>query len=75
MSRRQRKTIIITCAITGAIHTPAMSDALPYLPEGIADQAIPPPRPVRPFSTCTRAIRRTAPSRSIPRTMPTIRTV
>ncbi|WP_419906448.1 3-keto-5-aminohexanoate cleavage protein [Hoeflea sp.] len=39
MSRRQRKTII-TCAITGAIHTPTMSDALPYRPEDIADQAI-----------------------------------
>ena len=32
--------IIITCAITGSIHTPTMSDALPYRPEDIADQAI-----------------------------------
>lgn len=32
--------IIITCAITGAIHTPTMSDALPYRPEDIARQAI-----------------------------------
>ena len=39
MGRKQRKTII-TCAITGAIHTPTMSDALPYRPEDIADQAI-----------------------------------
>ncbi|MEX3008687.1 3-keto-5-aminohexanoate cleavage protein [Hoeflea sp. TYP-13] len=39
MSRRQRKTII-TCAVTGAIHTPTMSDALPYRPEDIADQAV-----------------------------------
>ncbi|MDA4844081.1 3-keto-5-aminohexanoate cleavage protein [Hoeflea poritis] len=39
MSRRQLKTII-TCAITGAIHTPTMSDALPYRPEDIADQAV-----------------------------------
>lgn len=31
---------IITCAITGAIHTPTMSDALPYRPEDIARQAI-----------------------------------
>ena len=31
---------IITCAITGAIHTPTMSDALPYLPEDIAAQAV-----------------------------------
>lgn len=31
---------IISCAITGAIHTPTMSDALPYRPEDIARQAI-----------------------------------
>ena len=35
-----RKKTIITCAITGAIHTPTMSDALPYTPEDIARQAI-----------------------------------
>lgn len=39
MAKKQKKTII-TCAITGAIHTPTMSDALPYTPEDIADQAI-----------------------------------
>jgi uncharacterized protein (DUF849 family) len=32
--------VIITCAITGAIHTPTMSDALPVKPEEIARQAI-----------------------------------
>ena len=32
--------IIITCAVTGSIHTPTMSDALPYRPEDIAAQAI-----------------------------------
>ncbi|NUH65545.1 3-keto-5-aminohexanoate cleavage protein [Sulfitobacter sp. S0837] len=31
---------IITCAITGAVHTPTMSDALPINPEMIAEQAI-----------------------------------
>ncbi|WP_299349461.1 3-keto-5-aminohexanoate cleavage protein [uncultured Shimia sp.] len=31
---------IVTCAITGAIHTPTMSDALPHTPERIAEQAI-----------------------------------
>jgi uncharacterized protein (DUF849 family) len=36
---RKPKTII-TCAITGAIHTPTMSDALPYTPDDIAAQAI-----------------------------------
>jgi uncharacterized protein (DUF849 family) len=32
--------VIITCAITGAIHTPTLSDALPYKPEDIAAQAV-----------------------------------
>ncbi|WP_170560660.1 3-keto-5-aminohexanoate cleavage protein [Ruegeria atlantica] len=35
----QKKTII-TCAVTGAIHTPTMSDALPYNYDDIARQAI-----------------------------------
>lgn len=39
MSKPSRK-VIITSAITGAIHTPTMSDALPYKPEDIARQAI-----------------------------------
>lgn len=34
------KKIIITCAITGGIHTPTMSDALPYTPDDIAKQSI-----------------------------------
>ena len=36
---RQKKTVI-TCAITGAIHTPTMSDALPYTAEDISAQAV-----------------------------------
>ncbi len=32
--------VIISCAITGAMHTPTMSDALPITPEQIAEQAI-----------------------------------
>jgi uncharacterized protein (DUF849 family) len=32
--------VAISCAITGAIHTPTMSDALPYTAEDIAEQAI-----------------------------------
>lgn len=32
--------VIITCAITGGIHTPTMSDALPVTPDEIATQAI-----------------------------------
>jgi len=39
MKKPPRKGII-TCAITGAIHTPTMSEALPYKPEDIARQAI-----------------------------------
>lgn len=39
MARKKRK-VAITCAITGAIHTPTMSDALPYRSEDIARQAI-----------------------------------
>ena len=35
----QRKTII-TCAITGAIHTPSMSPYLPVTPDEIAQSAI-----------------------------------
>ncbi|MEM1274490.1 MAG: 3-keto-5-aminohexanoate cleavage protein [Pseudomonadota bacterium] len=35
-----RQKTIITCAVTGAIHTPTMSDALPYTQEDIAAQAI-----------------------------------
>lgn len=36
---KQRKTII-TCAVTGAIHTPTMSDHLPLSADDIASQAI-----------------------------------
>jgi uncharacterized protein (DUF849 family) len=32
--------VIITCAVTGAIHTPSMSDHLPTTPREIAEQAI-----------------------------------
>lgn len=34
------KKVIITCAVTGSIHTPTMSDALPVTPAEIAEQAI-----------------------------------
>jgi uncharacterized protein (DUF849 family) len=32
--------VIITCAVTGSIHTPTMSDALPFTPDQIATQSI-----------------------------------
>jgi uncharacterized protein (DUF849 family) len=40
MSRTDKNKVIITCAITGSIHTPTMSDALPITPADIAKQAI-----------------------------------
>lgn len=36
----QRNNVIITCAVTGAIHTPSMSPHLPVTPDEIADAAI-----------------------------------
>ena len=39
MAKNSRK-VAISCAVTGAIHTPTMSDALPYTAEDIANQAI-----------------------------------
>ncbi len=35
-----RKKVIITCAVTGSVHTPTMSDHLPITPDEIAEQAI-----------------------------------
>lgn len=37
---RKNRKVIITCAITGAMHTPTMSDALPVSPEQIADESL-----------------------------------
>jgi uncharacterized protein (DUF849 family) len=34
------RKVIITCAITGSVHTPSMSDALPVTPDEIAESAI-----------------------------------
>jgi uncharacterized protein (DUF849 family) len=39
-ARMKQPKIIISCAITGAIHTPTMSDALPITPDDIASQAV-----------------------------------
>ena len=39
MARKQSK-VIITCAVTGSIHTPTMSPHLPITPDEIADQSI-----------------------------------
>ncbi len=44
MSEQKKKSfsnkVIITCAVTGSIHTPTMSDALPITPEEIGTSAI-----------------------------------
>ena len=37
---KEKRKVIITCAITGAIHTPCMSKYLPVTPNEIADAAI-----------------------------------
>ncbi|MDX5350898.1 MAG: 3-keto-5-aminohexanoate cleavage protein [Paracoccaceae bacterium] len=39
MPRQTRKTII-TCAVTGSVHTPSMSDHLPLTPDQIVENAI-----------------------------------
>src|SRR3990172_5046582 len=36
----QRDKVIVTCAVTGSIHTPTMSPHLPIIPLAIADAAI-----------------------------------
>ncbi len=35
-----KRPVIITCAVTGAIHTPSMSPHLPVTPDAIVDQAL-----------------------------------
>jgi uncharacterized protein (DUF849 family) len=39
-TKRDRRKVIITCAVTGAIHTPSMSPYLPVTADEIADAAI-----------------------------------
>lgn len=40
MSGSAPRTVIITCAVTGSIHTPSMSPHLPLTPQQIADSAL-----------------------------------
>src|SRR5271154_2087490 len=40
MATAKTGKVIISCAITGSIHTPTMSDVLPITPDEIATQAI-----------------------------------
>ena len=37
---QKMKKVIVTCAVTGGIHTPTMSDALPVTPDQIAAESI-----------------------------------
>ena len=37
---RKADKVIITCAVTGSIHTPSMSDALPITPDEIVTQSV-----------------------------------
>ena len=38
--RNRRDKVIISCAVTGSVHTPTMSPHLPLTPDQIAGQAI-----------------------------------
>ena len=38
--KRQHSKVIITCAVTGAIHTPSMSPHLPITPEEIIEASV-----------------------------------
>jgi len=40
MSDKGARKVVVTCAVTGAIHTPTMSPHLPITPEQIAESAI-----------------------------------
>lgn len=37
---KKMKKVIVTCAVTGGIHTPTMSDALPVTPDQIASESV-----------------------------------
>jgi uncharacterized protein (DUF849 family) len=38
--RTSKRKVIITCAVTGSVHTPSMSEHLPVTPNEIAEQAV-----------------------------------
>ena len=38
--KKTRRKVIITCAVTGSVHTPSMSPHLPVTPDEIASEAI-----------------------------------
>ena len=65
MAKSQK--VIITCAVTGSIHTPSMSPHIPITASEIADAAIGAAEAGAASCTCTRATRRTAGRTSRPR--------
>ena len=54
------RKVIISCAVTGSIHTPSMSPHLPVTAEQIAESALGAAKPGRRSCICTPAIPRTA---------------
>ena len=40
MAVKQQKKVIISCAVTGAIHTPSLSPYFPATPDQIVQQAV-----------------------------------
>ena len=39
MATTKSDKVINTCAVTGGVHTPTLSDALPFRPDGFAEQS------------------------------------
>ncbi|GIT48795.1 MAG: hypothetical protein Ct9H300mP14_07230 [Gammaproteobacteria bacterium] len=56
------RKVIITCASTGSIHTPTMSEYLPLTPEQIAEQSMLLQKPAPRFFTYTPVILKMAPN-------------
>ena len=55
------RKVIITCAVTGSVHTPTMTPYLPITPDADRPRSRSPrPRPAPPSSICMPATRRTA---------------
>ncbi len=60
-----RQKVIITCAVTGSVHTPTMSPYLPVTPDEIAAEAIAAAEAGASACICMRAIRKMAGPRPI----------
>ncbi|MEQ9246282.1 MAG: 3-keto-5-aminohexanoate cleavage protein, partial [Nitratireductor sp.] len=40
MKKKPNRKVVVTCAVTGSVHTPSMSPHLPITPDQIASEAI-----------------------------------